>query len=69
MEDNLVLVSPHRSVADVEHPAVEHSLGPGDHRHVARVLGVKVWAAGCGLGEGAPINDHLVHGVDPDTRL
>ena len=69
LEDNLLPVCTHRPVTDVEHPAVEHGLGPGDHRHVAGVLGVKVWAAGRDLGKGGPVNNHLVHGVDPDNRL
>ena len=59
----------HRPVPDVEHAAVEDGLGPGDHGHVAGVLGVEVGAAGRGLGEGAAVKDHLVHGVDPDPRL
>ena len=66
-------IIPHRTsyrpVPYVEHAAVEDRLGPADHRHVARVLGVEVGAAGRGLREGASVDDHLVHGVDPDPRL
>ena len=63
-DDHIIIIT-HRPVADVEHAAVEHGLGAGDDGHVAGVLGVEVGAAGRGVGEGAAVYDHLIHGVDP----